>query len=275
MAVTNQTGKAILLGSLKLLQKDPRMIWLPVMATVASLASFATISLPLVLTLGHGRAVLLLALACGSVVASMATITFNVALVFAATDRIEGRTPTLGGSLTKAWGRRGVIFRWAILSAVVGTVVRSLEQRFGLLGRLLGIAGGLAWIVATFMVVPVLAFEEVGPIEAVKRSSHLLKERFGTVSRSGLRFGALYLGASIAAMTVVAIGLGITAGGLLLVGIPLAIVGCAALLGVGFYAGAAGIYMRTILYRFATNQSIPDLGVDVHRLFTTQLLGES
>jgi hypothetical protein len=35
-----------------------------------------------------------------------------------------------------------------------------------------------------------------------------------------------------------------------------------ALIGVSMYASAAGMYMRTILYRYATDQPIPDLGVD-------------
>ena len=63
-------------------------------------------TLPLLSALGHTGIALLLALACGSIVATVATVVFNVALVFAATDRIEGRTPTIGGSLAQAWGRR-------------------------------------------------------------------------------------------------------------------------------------------------------------------------
>ena len=35
------------------------------------------------------------------------------------------------------------------------------------------------------------------------------------------------------------------------------------------YASAAGMYMRTILYRFATDQPIPDLGVDIKGAFRT------
>jgi hypothetical protein len=36
------------------------------------------------------------------------------------------------------------------------------------------------------------------------------------------------------------------------------------------YAAAAGMYMRTILYRFATDKPIPDLGVDVSQVFRTR-----
>ena len=206
MAASNPTGKAILRASLRLFRQDRQMIWLPVMATITAVIAFAIIAGPVALALGRNGIALLVALACGSVVATAATVIFNVALVFAATDRIEGRTPTIRGSLAQAWGRRNVIFSWAILSAVVGTAIRLLEQRLGLVGRLIGFAGGLAWAVATFLVIPVLAFENVGPIEAVKRSSSILKARFGTIARGGLRFGLLFLGFSLGALLVILIG---------------------------------------------------------------------
>jgi hypothetical protein len=270
MAATNPTGKAILRASLHLFRQDRQMIWLPVMATVTALLAFGAVTLPLVLVLGHMGFALLLALACGSVVASAATVIFNVALVFAANDRIEGRTPTIGSSLAQAWGRRGVIFEWAVLAAIVGTAIRALENRLGILGRVLGFAGGLAWIVATYLVIPVLAFEDVGPIEAVKRSSSILKSRFGTVTRSGLRFGAIFVGLSIAAVLVGAIGIGLIVGHAYVLGIPVAVVGFGAVIGIGMYASAAGMYMRTILYRFATDRPIPELGVDVSGAFRSR-----
>jgi hypothetical protein len=265
--MANPNGKAILRASLDLFRQDRHMIWLPVMATVTAVIAFAVITGPLTLALGHTGPVLLLAFACGSVVATAATVIFNVALVFAATDRIEGRTPTVGGALARAWGRKGVVFEWALLSAVVGTAIRALEQRLGLVGRLLGFAGGLAWIVATYLVIPVLAFEDLGPIAAVKRSSSILKARFGTIARSGLRFGVLFVALSLGAMLVLVAGLAMVAGHAVAAGIAVAVIGFALLIGVSMYAAAAGMYMRTILYRYATDQPIPDLGVDVGKAF--------
>jgi len=119
------------------------------------------------------------------------------------------------------------------------------------------------------MVVPVLAFENVGPIEAVKRSSSIFKARFGTVARGGLRFGLLFVGLVLAALAVIALGIVISVANFAVIGAPLAFLGFVALIGVGMYATAAGMYMRTILYRFATDQPIPDLGVDVSRTFRT------
>ena len=267
MAASNPTGKAILRASLRLFRQDRQMIWLPVMATLTALVAFAVVAGPVALALGHNGIAFLVALACGSVMATAATVIFNVALVFAATDRIEGRTPTISGSLAQAWGRRRVIFSWAILSAVVGTAIRLLEQRLGLVGRLIGFAGGLAWAVATFLVIPVLAFENAGPLEAVKRSSSILKARFGTVARGGLRFGLLFLGFSLSALLVILIGVVCIAKHANVIGVPIAVLGFVLLIGISMYASAAGMYMRTILYRFATDQPIPDLGVDVSGAF--------
>src|SRR6202044_2482680 len=227
-----------------------------------AVVAFAIIAGPVALAFGRNGIAIIIALACGSVVATAATVIFNVALVFAATDRIEGRTPTIGGALAQAWGRRRVIFSWGLLSAGGGAPIRLLEQRLGLVGRLIGFAGGLAWAVATFLVIPVLAFEDVGPIEAVKRSSSILKARFGTIARGGLRFGFLFLGLSLGALAVLAIGVVCIAKHAWVVGVPVAVLGFVLLIGVSMYAQAAGMYMRTILYRFATDQPIPDIGVD-------------
>ena len=269
MAAKNPTGKAILKASLELFRQDPHMIWLPIMSTVTALAAFAVVTTPIVIALDHNGIAVLIAVALGSMVATAATVIFNVALCFAATDRIEGRTPTVRGSLAQAWTRKGVIFRWAVLSAVVGTAIRTLEERFGFVGAIVGFAGGMAWAVATFMVVPVLAFEKVGPIEAVKRSSSIFKARFGTVARGGLRFGLLFVGLVFAALAVIALGIVISIANLSVVGFPVAILGFIGLIAVVMYASAAGMYMRTILYRFATDQPIPNLGVDPAKTFRT------
>jgi hypothetical protein len=46
-----------------------------------------------------------------------------------------------------------------------------------------------------------------------------------------------------------------------------AAIGFVLLIGVSMYSQAAGMYMRTILYRYAMNQPTPDLGVDLGGTF--------
>jgi len=259
---SNPTGKEVLRASLGLFRQDRHLVVLPLLAAVAALATLAAVGLPIVALLGATRIGIVVALMVAGVLASSATLFFNVALVFAATDRIEGRTPTVRGSLAQAWGRRSTILKWALLAAVVSTVVRALERRLGLLGRLVGFAGAVTWAVATFLVLPVLAFEDLGPVAALRRSSAIVKERFGTVTRSGLRFGLLFGVWLAAAMAVVAVGAMLVPASVVFGG-TLVAVGAFGVLAVAMYASAAGIYLRTILYRYSTGLSVPELGVDL------------
>jgi len=50
----------------------------------------------------------------------------------------------------------------------------------------------LAWNLATFLVVPVLVAEEVGPFEAVKRSAQLLKRTWGEQIVGNLSIGGIF-----------------------------------------------------------------------------------
>jgi hypothetical protein len=258
----NPTGKEVLRASLGLFRQDRHLIVLPLLAAVTALVTLAAVGLPIVAALGASRVGIAVALLAAGVVSASATLLFNVALVFAATERIEGRTPTVCGSLAMAWGRRATILRWALLAAVVGTLARTLERRFGVFGRLLGFAGAFAWAVATFLVLPVLAFEDLGPRQALRRSSSLLEERFGTVTRSGLRFGVLFGSWLVAATAVVLVGAMLVPASHVLGG-GLVIVGIFGVLAVAMYASAASIYLRTILYRFSLGLSVPELGVDL------------
>ncbi len=51
---------------------------------------------------------------------------------------------------------------------------------------------GLAWNIATFLVVPVLAVEKVGPFDAVKRSVALYKKTWGEQIVGNLGLGAFF-----------------------------------------------------------------------------------
>jgi hypothetical protein len=97
-----------------------------------------------------------------------------------------------------------------------------------------------------------------------------MKETCGTVTRSALRFGAIFLPASIIALIVLFVGIAIIHTSLVL-GVAVVIVGFGALMIVGAYQGAAGAFLRLILYRYATGQSVPNLGVNVSNVFPRTL----
>jgi hypothetical protein len=104
---------------------------------------------------------------------------FNVALVGVANSRLMGGTWTFRDGLELAWARKGTILQWALVAATVGMILRTLEERMGLIGRLIMRIIGIAWTLACYFVVPVLAFEDLSPIEAFKRSSKLFRDTWG------------------------------------------------------------------------------------------------
>lgn len=127
------------------------------------------------------------------------TIVFfaNTALVGAALIRLRGGQPTVGAGFALAASRMSAILGYALISSTVGMVIRAISERTGFVGRMGMGLFGLAWNVATYLVAPVLIAENVGPIEAIKRSANLLKRTWGEqiIGNAGLgtAFGLIVL----------------------------------------------------------------------------------
>ncbi len=134
-------------------------------------------------------------------------IFFNTALVGAAIERLEGGDPTVASALALARSRVGAILGYAVISATVGVLLRMLAERLGIIGRFIEAGIGLAWTVTTFLVVPVLAAEGIGPGEAIKKSATLLKKTWGEnlIGNAGISF-------ALSALTFVVILFGVGSG---------------------------------------------------------------
>ncbi len=99
------------------------------------------------------------------------TIFFNAAVIGTAMKRLQGEDAKISDGLALARQHIGKIFVWALITATVGMILRTIQERSGIVGRiLLGIVG-IAWTVLTYFVVPVLLFEPVGVGESIKRSA--------------------------------------------------------------------------------------------------------
>ena len=96
-----------------------------------------------------------------------------------ALKRLRGEAAGVSEGLALAGSRFGAILGYALIAATVGLLLRMVQERLGLIGRFVVGLIGLAWTVATFLVVPVLAGEGVGPVDAVKRSVELLRRTWG------------------------------------------------------------------------------------------------
>jgi Family of unknown function (DUF6159) len=189
-------------------------------------------------------------------------IFFNTALVGAALERLDGGDPTVASALALACRRLDAILGYAIISATVGVVLRAVSERFGLLGRLLGFGAGLAWTVMTFLVVPVLAAEGIGPLAAIDKSAALLRRSWGEnlIGSAGISFVI-----SLLMVVVMVVGF---AGGIVslkrgdtMLGIPL-LAGSGVLLLAILLVGAAlsAVYQAAVYYYAVADE--PPRGFD-------------
>ena len=269
------TGRQILSSSWRLLKRDRSLMVLPVLGTFFGAVAYLAFFVPgLILQIGgHRNHYFVYPFAIvGGFFASVIGIFFQAALIAGAYQRADGSDPTVGGCLAVAWRMKRQVLGWAVFTSSVGAVVRIVEQRLGIFGRLLGFLGGIAWAVATFFAVPAIVAEGLGPIEALKRSAHTIRETWGTSVRTTLRFGVLGFLLTIVPIAVTILGVvalvasasSSNTGGIA-TGIAVAVIGFFALVGLGAVLGAVGTYARAMIYRWTTGRPVP--GIDA-ALFT-------
>jgi hypothetical protein len=179
-------------------------------------------------------------------------IFFQTALTGVALMHLRGEPTSVGAGFALARAKLPQILGYALIAATVGLLLRMIQERLGLIGRLVIGFIGLAWTVATFLVVPVLASKDVGPVDAVKESVELLKRSWGEnlIGHGGIGvvFGLLMVLAVIVGAVLI--------GGAVAMQSAVAIVLAAVLVVLGFIllgliqASLQGIYAAA-LYRYA------------------------
>jgi hypothetical protein len=120
-------------------------------------------------------------------------IFFNAGLIACAEIRMEGGDPTVGDGLRAAWSRLPAILGWAVLAATVGLVLRMIEERSNLVGKIVAGLLGMAWSITSFLVVPILVIENEGPLSALQRSASMLKRTWGEQIIGNFSFGLIFI----------------------------------------------------------------------------------
>lgn len=250
-------------ASAAVLRADKELIVFPIMSAIASLLVMATFAVPMFLAglfeelvadgWGPAKIVSYLVVFLFYLTQYFVIIFSNTALVGAAMIRLKGGDPTVGDGLRIAFERLGSILGYAAISATVGMILRWLQER-GTLGRIASSLFGLAWTLASFLVVPILVVENVGPIEAVKRSTALLKKTWGEqiVGNFGIGtvFTLLFIGLVILFVPLIVL-VGIATEWAVAIIAPLVFLFIFVLVGLGLVNSAlSGIYAAA-LYRYA------------------------
>jgi hypothetical protein len=126
---------------------------------------------------------------------------FNVGLVHCARMILDGHETTVREGIDYAATRVGSILSWAILAATVGMILKAIQENSGTFGQIISGIIGMVWGIATFFVVPIIAYEDVNPIEAVKRSGQIMKDKWGESIGANFSFGLFsFLGTILVAL---------------------------------------------------------------------------
>jgi hypothetical protein len=117
--------------------------------------------------------------AIGLYLLSFVSVYVGVGLAAAVDMAFRGQEPTFSAGLAAARQRTPQIAAWALLTATVGLALRTLAERGGIVGAIVGRLLQIGWSLVTFLAVPVIAFEGPGAFDALKRSGQLFRERWG------------------------------------------------------------------------------------------------
>lgn len=186
------------------------------------------------------------------VVAYTVMFFFNTALVGSALIRLDGGDPKLRDGLRIAISRLPQIVAYAIIAATVGQILRWISERAGLLGSLLAGLLAFGWSVLTFLVVPVLAAEGIGPIAAIRRSGELLRKTWGEQLVGGIGISVVF-GVLALIFFVIGFVLMLVLASISVTALVIGIVAMVLVIGFILLIGAAlqGIFTAS-LYRYAT-----------------------
>lgn len=250
-------------ASAEVLRADKELVVFPIVSAIAVLLVTASFIVPIFVVGAAGGeealdgplgAIITFAL----YVATYTVIFFcNSALVGAALIRLRGGDPTVGDGFRIAFAHLPAILGYAVIAATVGMVLRALQERAGFLGKIvIAIAGG-AWNVITFLVVPVLVTEKIGPVDAVKRSAGLLKKTWGEQIVGNAAVGTIF---GLAMVLLVLLGIpvivvAVGSGSPALIGLVVGLFVLAFALLAVTNATLSGIYTAAV-YRYAADGEV-------------------
>jgi hypothetical protein len=282
MTPTLERTRAILQAALHTLHLHPRLMWFPVLSALGTLAvvvmllaaSFVFDATGVEGSMQRGRIVGGMTLWYG---VTFVTTMSAVGLARATLDAMAGRDWTLTGALQHAWGRLPAVAAFALVQTGVTRLIgrlrggRGRKRRRGFVSRTSAAALDLAWWGTSYLAIPVLAREQLGPLSTLSRSAKLFRSTWKESFVGRLAIGWLWLPFAL----VIAIPIGLCA---LLdvddhtivaiaVGIPVLLCGAAAL----FIRTLDTIY-RTALYVFATEGVVPQPfdAPDLHEIWNVR-----
>ena len=176
--------------SFDVLRQDKELFLFPILGGIFSLLFIIAMILPLfvasLMPSTLGGAYLWLAIFGLYFGLAFIAVFFNVATIYTVKSRFDGKNATFWDSIKFAFSKIHLIIGWSIISAIVGLILRILEEaaeRMGGIGeiimRIIISTLGLAWGLLTAFVIPGMVYKNIGPFRAIKESTHTFKKTWG------------------------------------------------------------------------------------------------
>lgn len=193
------TGWTITMNSFSILKKNKQLIIFPILSGASLVLVMGSFVLGLLASAGWDadyintdNQVLNYAILFGFYFVNYFIIVFfNMALIHCTKRYFDGEEASVSIGLKFSISRLGVILSWSLFAATVGTILKIIQENTGIFGKIITGVLGLVWSVATFFVVPVIAYEKLGPIDAFKRSTQLMKAKWGESLGSTFSLGLI------------------------------------------------------------------------------------
>jgi hypothetical protein len=186
---------------------------------------------------------------------------FNVAFYSEIIAALNGQHVSFRRGLSTARSRLPSILAWSLLAGVVGWIIRAVEQRLPLAGRIVTGFIGMAWSIAAVFAIPVIIQEQPmrNPIKILKQSAMTLKRTWGEglIGYVGFSAGSVVIFAFSLLPLLVAGALAFLLKSVWLIGIAGAI-WVLGLLVVAYLSGVAGHVYQCALYLYAAEGVVPE-----------------
>jgi uncharacterized membrane protein YeaQ/YmgE (transglycosylase-associated protein family) len=194
-------GWQISMSSLKVLRANKQLLVFPILSGLTLLVIAASFFAGIFFNadrlgpsfLEEGRGTMYLFMLAGYIVGYFVIVFFNMALIHCTKLYFEGEEATVSRGLQFSMSRIGTILQWALFAGTIGTLLKIAQDNLGWIGKIIIGLIGFAWSIATFFVVPILAYEQSSPQQALKRSGAMMKERWGDRIGASFSFGLLQL----------------------------------------------------------------------------------
>ena len=193
----------------------------------------------------------------------------NAAFVAATMAYLNQRPVKINEGFRAACQRLPQIYAWSLINATFSGLLKLLQSRLNKITFFVNLFAGITWMVISYFIIPILVFEKIGPYQAIKRSTELLKQTWGPALVFNLKLSFLFFIPRVFALLPAIVGYYL--GNSIDIFIGASITGILLIFLIVINSALQNI-LRCVLYRYANTQ---DVGIFDQTLLQTAFYSRS